>query len=319
MNYMRNSTCKISISLISLILLLFSCDDITQENLEGVAVALISPGNNYVSPSGNIDFIWDDTEGAEQYRLQIAEPNFDSLLVLELDTIVLSNEFSFQLLPGNYQWRVRAENNFSIGEYSSRFISVDSALLLTGTNVILTSPSSNAFLSNEQVFFNWNELLNAEQYKFTISTLSGDLVNELILQESNHAEILDEGEFEWSVQGINSNSVSNNTTRTLTIDRTEPSSPMLSFPGNSAQLPADTTFQFTWISGSDLNPVFDSIFIFNENTNPFSVIFSGQADSGLDWQSSNLGIGQFSWEVVSYDAAGNRSDFSNLNFFEVLP
>ncbi|MEM7161715.1 MAG: hypothetical protein AAF487_04670 [Bacteroidota bacterium] len=299
--------------------MLFSCEDIEQENLEGTKANLISPGNNFVSPNGSIEFIWEDLEGAENYRIQIAQPTFDSLALLILDSTTVSTSYSFELSPGDYEWRVRGENNFSMGEYASRFISIDSSLVLTGTSVILNSPLDNSYSNADSVNFSWAALTNANNYSFQISNDLGETVVEEFLSGTSISANLSEGIYEWAVQGINDNSVSLLSTRSLTIDRSNPSTPLLTFPSLNFTLPADTSFSFNWTSGSDASPTADSLFIFNEGTNPFTTLFAEEAQSGITWESANLGTGQYSWQVRTYDAAGNLSNYSNLNLFSVNP
>src|SRR5579863_6157518 len=89
---------------------LSSCDDIIEPSISKGQVQLEAPVNQYTSTSYTINFWWDQLDHALSYHLQVVTPNFAAPGSLVLDTIVTSYKFTFTLSPGNYQWRVMAEN-----------------------------------------------------------------------------------------------------------------------------------------------------------------------------------------------------------------
>src|SRR5580692_12447235 len=90
--------------------LLSSCDPIIEPSISKSNVILEAPSDQYQSTSYTINFWWDQVDNALSYHLQVVTPTFSSPGSLVLDTIVKKNTFSFTFNPGNYQWRVMAEN-----------------------------------------------------------------------------------------------------------------------------------------------------------------------------------------------------------------
>jgi len=94
--------------LIVLIILmsLYSCDDIFEEDISGQKVTQIFPKENNVIQTSVVPFQWTDVKDASSFRLQIA---LESGLFV-LDTLVNAISFDQNLENSEYKWRVRAEN-----------------------------------------------------------------------------------------------------------------------------------------------------------------------------------------------------------------
>ena len=95
----------------------YSCDDFIEKDLSKKSITILSPANNYTATSYTQLFWWEEVKGAEEYNLQIVKPSFANTQQLIVDTMVHSNQFSFTLQPGSYQWRLRALNNSSHTDY----------------------------------------------------------------------------------------------------------------------------------------------------------------------------------------------------------
>lgn len=111
-----------------LLLLLFvtSCEEIIEvEDISNDFVTILAPTDTAVLNITNINFSWNAVEDAEQYKLQIANSNFEMANQIVLDTTITTTSFNQTLELGSYQWRVRAENSDYQTAYSSQSFTVE--------------------------------------------------------------------------------------------------------------------------------------------------------------------------------------------------
>lgn len=117
---------KQHIVLLIMVFLLFSCEElINEEDISEVNVQLLAPTNNTVIRQGNVSFNWKELSGADEYKLQIATPNFISAIQIVLDTTLSKNSFIKNLEVGNYEWRVRAENSAYETDFTTHALAVE--------------------------------------------------------------------------------------------------------------------------------------------------------------------------------------------------
>ncbi|HTK19615.1 MAG TPA: hypothetical protein VL442_08890 [Mucilaginibacter sp.] len=96
-----------------------SCDAIIEPSIAKKTIQAEAPSDQYQSKSDTVNFWWDEVDNALTYHLQVVTPNFTNPGNLVLDTVLKKNIFSFNLNPGNYQWRVLAQNGSSQTAYSA--------------------------------------------------------------------------------------------------------------------------------------------------------------------------------------------------------
>lgn len=108
---------KLSLFLLPIVTLL-SCSDFIEYPLEGKTISLLSPKDNYITRDSIITFWWDTHEDAKFYRLQIIEPSFDEAKKIIADSVTVKNKVEIKLKANKYQWRVRPENDGSVGSFS---------------------------------------------------------------------------------------------------------------------------------------------------------------------------------------------------------
>ena len=106
-------------------LMLLACDDIVEvEDISGKSILLVAPANNTVLEQTSLSLFWETLEGAEEYKVQVATPDFQAPLQVVLDSTLTKNSLSVELESGkNYQWRVKGinsgyETGYSIGTFS---------------------------------------------------------------------------------------------------------------------------------------------------------------------------------------------------------
>ncbi len=88
-----------------------ACDDIVEvDDISNKTVEALAPSNNVIVTSTTVNFAWENLEDADNYKIQIAKPSFESAQEIILDSIVTINSHSKTLENGDYQWRVKAIN-----------------------------------------------------------------------------------------------------------------------------------------------------------------------------------------------------------------
>lgn len=298
---------------------LSACKDIFERNLEKSSVTLQTPPDNYKSSVFTITFWWDELKGTDKYRLQIGSPDFNNITQLILDTPITSNQFAFSLNPGNYCWRVRAENNSSYTDYAIRCLSIDSTPDLASQQVVLASPINNYATSQTSVTFKWYPLLNADDYRVELRTpdFSGSLVLNPAITTDTFIVVtgLAEAHYEWGVRGQNTFSNTLFAQRKFIIDATPSATPVLLTPANNDTLDG-SSMDFTWTQNADSgSTITDSLWIYPDTINwvPLKEYLTSATVQNVD----TLAAGTYFWDMRAMDAAGNKSGYSALRKFVV--
>ena len=106
--------------------LLFTCEEIIEvEDISNNAVTILAPTDTAVLNITDVNFSWLAVEDAEQYKLQVATPNFEMANQIVLDTTITTTNFSEVLEFGSYKWRVRAENSGYETVYTSQSFTIE--------------------------------------------------------------------------------------------------------------------------------------------------------------------------------------------------
>ena len=307
---------------LSALIALESCDDIIEEDLSNDTLRVLTPPPDFESNTSSISFFWEAIQGAEVYRLQVAQPDFMNPIEIRLDSAYSGNTVNIELGSGFYEWRMRAENFNSRTPSVSGRSRIDSTAALTGTTPVLVEPLNNLFSNRDSLEFQWEALNNANEYRFEMfNTTENELVDLSINQElSVWKTIPNEGVFTWSVQGINSFSVSNPAQRTFSIDRTPPPSVALTQPIEQAEV-NQGVITFKWQIPEDNGIVqSDRSYSFEmSNDQSFgSFQFGTPLIVASDSVNISLSGGDFFWRVQAIDAAGNDSIFSSVRELTVL-
>jgi hypothetical protein len=99
-------------------LLLSSCDEVFEQNLNNQSVILDTPTDSLISNNRSVIFSWNQMDASTLYVLQLASPGFDSTSSILLDTTISQNFYLGSLDSGSFQWRVRAYNSSSSTPFS---------------------------------------------------------------------------------------------------------------------------------------------------------------------------------------------------------
>ena len=118
-----------SLALLFLVLAFFSCEEIINEiNIENDELILVSPADAAILPAGTVFFDWQSLEGASNYRIQVASPDFQNPEQIVYDAIVQDSSGTraqTSLEAGIYEWRVRGENGAYKSQYSRNDLLVE--------------------------------------------------------------------------------------------------------------------------------------------------------------------------------------------------
>lgn len=292
--------------------LIFSCTkDFIAAKLSNLTVTLLAPADNYHSSSVAITFWWDELKGADKYELQIVKPNFSSVQQLVLDTNVTGTKFSYSLLPGIYQWRVRAKNNASSTDYTTRSLAVDSVQNLSSQSLILVAPANNLYTKLLKNTFKWDSLSAAVDYRFQILNQSSTAIVDIVLHTDTFSYSLNEGIYTWQVRGQNATSNTLYTSRVLTIDTTAPPVSVISAPlsGDSAANPV----ALAWTRNASASE--DSLFIYPDSLIS-AAVYKGSF-TATAYSFTGISGKKYFWRFKSGDLAGNWSKFGILSKFYV--
>lgn len=143
-------------------------------DLTNQIVNLQIPFNDLCTNSISLLFLWDELIAAEEYVLQIGNPDFSDLI---LDTILTNNFLDYTINEeGSYNWRVRAENQNSqtFTAWSGAIFTIDR----TAPSIpVLNSPADGATLDymNQNPDLDWiSSVDSALDSLFIFADASGD-------------------------------------------------------------------------------------------------------------------------------------------------
>lgn len=88
-------------------------------DIRSMAPSLMSPASDTCLATGTINFDWEAIIGATSYRWQLAQPDFSDEANITMDVLLSDLSTQSTLAAGNYQWRVRGENNLTESTYQT--------------------------------------------------------------------------------------------------------------------------------------------------------------------------------------------------------
>lgn len=103
-----------------------SCSDIVRvEDISDKTVSILAPTNSAILNATDVTFNWQTVEEAEEYRIQIADPNFTETLQIVTDSTITTTSFSKTLSIGSYEWRVKALNSAYQTDYIAQSFTIE--------------------------------------------------------------------------------------------------------------------------------------------------------------------------------------------------
>ncbi|MDT3403752.1 hypothetical protein [Mucilaginibacter terrae] len=302
-----------------IIVALTSCKEFIEPDISDKQVKLNAPANNFQSKSYTVNFWWDETEDARNYRLQIVSPGFEQPTQLVADTLVSGNKFSLNLVPGDYEWRVRAENNGYQTAYSQplKFQVVFSSLKQQTTTLV--SPANNQLSNQANISFNWNSLYGATKYRLQVD--SDNFAGATVMYEQVTPALQagftvpKDRSFQWRVRAENDTAQAQwSGINSITIDRTSPPVVTLANPANSAIVTSPVSLQWNVASTAVR---YKLTVLKSDQTTPYNNSFPMLLTATSYSFTSGVTGDRIYWRVTAIDAAGNESAASELRSFDI--
>lgn len=164
-------------------------------------INLVSPENNFFTSDSTISFLWQSLSQATNYRLQIASPDFTNSSYIVEDVSLETDLYETTLPEGDYQWRVRGENDTSVTPYSTQSFTID---MTVPTTPVLLSPADRDTVTFPAIL-SWEADQNSARdtlYLYSDS-LQTNLVLKLDLTETSYT--LNSGDFSryfWTLRTV---------------------------------------------------------------------------------------------------------------------
>lgn len=311
---------KLTIGILFIGVLISRCDAVFEDDLEEVTLDLFSPSDGAELGNTLVQFQWDSVKEALEYDFQLATPSFSEENFMLITDTTSEDTHLTRILPlGEYEWRVKARNSSSESEFSVSSFEITGEGSISSLFPVIETPLELEFLNQEPVFFNWGTMSGATEYLVRVFNVVDGVQGEQILGDittgSSYQLNLEEGAYLAQVQGSNQGiQFSQVSEVNFTVDRTAPSAPLIESPdGETYSINEDISF--TWISGADqLSSVKDSLYVYT--ISPSSLVFKEEVSSGFMLNASELGVGNYDWSIITFDAAGNNSE-SSIQLFSV--
>ncbi|MES2063504.1 MAG: hypothetical protein V4456_16365 [Bacteroidota bacterium] len=296
-----------------------SCKEFIEPSLEKRVINPKAPSENYQSPKYTITFWWDGLEDATSYQLQVVTPDFKFPGSLLLDTVVSKESFSFNLDPGNYQWRVRALNGSSQTAFSNALSFTVLQSSIKQQSVQLVGPANNAVTNQKDAIFQWGSLYGATKYHFQIDTSNFANENTLVYdasvpgQQINFTFLKDQS-YQWRVRAENDTAQARwSSVYQVTYDHTPPPVVTPVSPVANTTVSKPVTLQWSAVASAVKYKVYvlkaDSTSAYNQN---FPVTLNNT--TSYSFTGGNPGE-KIYWQVSALDAAGNEGEKSKLRNF----
>ena len=289
----------------------------TDKNLATEKVSLVSPADGSTLKDSLVTFLWNEVEGANKYTIQIFTPNFEQAKKVLTNTVQTKNQFEIVLEPGDYSWRVKAQNDKSETPFrSGKFIVYGSTIATKSVNLL--TPGNEKALNQRKVKFTWESL--GANYSYCLVIKNADWTNGSTFKKieipNTSSEIeLDSGIYYWGVQAIDltNQKRSEFTVRKIDIDISAPNTPLLVSPLSNSESTRGQ-LDFTWSLSADASTYVIEIY---KITNSKLVLYQTATCKQASFQGVFNETGSYEWRVKAQDKAGNESAFSFNSTFKI--
>jgi hypothetical protein len=297
---------------------LSSCKEIIEPSLTKRNLVLNAPADGYESTKYQINFWWNEVEDALGYRLQVVSGTFEAPGGLVLDTLVQDYKFAGNLDPGEYEWRVRAENGSSQTTYSAvrRFTVLQSSI--KEQSVRLAAPGEGFLTKQAAVSFRWGSLYGATKYHLQVDTNSfadesAVLYDKTIPGQQIGYTLPKDRQYQWRVRAENDTAQARwSAVSQFTYDKTPPGQVTLTSPANDQTASSPVVLQWKTVNGAFRYKLY---VLKSDSTAAYTTDFPMLINSvSYTFAATNPGE-RIYWKVAALDAAGNEGKASALRSF----
>ncbi len=201
----------------------------TYPDISTASIDVLLPQNLTNLEVESVTFWWETLEGAEEYEVRAVSPDFAAPETILLDSTLTSNKITMDVLPGDYEWRVRGKNPGYSTPWTTNSFSVISEVPVDSTyedisliKVILLAPHDSLKQAEGNFTFWWEEVTGAEEYELQVVSPHFTKIARLVLDETlttnQRDEPLDSGHYQWRVRAVNPEYKTNWSTYTLFVD-----------------------------------------------------------------------------------------------------
>lgn len=316
--------CKINHLVNSLLLAftavgIFGCKKYIEEDISQMKVEIEYPTQNTSYDTNLVEISFKPIDGADQYRIEIVQPNFTNIQNRIVDSLITVTRFSIELDSNVYSLVVTASNFGYTSKPSDTIIfSVNSNA--TSQNLTLIYPLE-AYNQNGNEFnktFSWSAPNSSSNFEFSLkkgtSFQNGVELHQQNITGTSSLELtninFDHGMYWWRViSTTNGESVSK--IGSFEIDTIAPNAPTLNSPVDNAMTSQGVTI-FSWTNQESSVESYFEI----STSQSFGSIFYNTISSQQS-TSVNLNSGVYYWRVRCRDIAGNFSSYSTINKISV--
>ncbi|WP_103069711.1 fibronectin type III domain-containing protein [Aquimarina sediminis] len=298
-----------------LFIVFMGCEEVLfEEDLTEAKTILIAPSEGATVENTSVTFSWEAVDQATEYRLQLAQPNFENASQVVVDTTVTTTSFNTTLVKNGYQWRVRAQNSGSNTSYTTASFTVIESEDFSAREVLLIAPQNNGIINATAANLQWQAVTDATLYRVQLLNESDEVISDKTTTNSSLSITFPEGVTKWQVRAENNTQSTLYTTRTLTVDSKNPKKPVATAPVNDASQSA-TTVTFSWtrevVEGT---AEFDSIYIYkDQQLTQLATKDKVTSPSDIDLEAGTT----YYWFLKAFDQAGNQSESSDVLRFTI--
>lgn len=307
--------------IVFLLLFVFAgCKEFIEPSIAKRTVNLLAPANGTAGAVYAQTFWWEPVEDALSYRLQVATPGFTNTQRLILDTLIkANNKFNFTMDPGNYEWRVRAENGSSQTQYTTAAFTIYATSIKEQTPQ-LQAPANNITINTSSTTFSWSKLFGADKYHLEVDTNNFADEKVLFLDKTVTtlqftAAITKDKLYQWRVKALNDTAESKwSQAQSFTFDSTPPAQVVLTAPATNTSISSPVTLKWNAVSTAAKY----QLYVYKSNqTDPYNSTFP-LALTATTYIFTGVSGEKVYWQVAAIDAAGNVGALSELRNFTVL-
>jgi len=294
-----------------------ACKAIIEPSISDRKVVSLAPGDMTKSTSYTVSFWWEPVEDALSYNLQVVSPSFNNISTLVADTVIRSNKFILNLKPGDYEWRVSAQNGSSQTVFTRPRSFTVLLSSIKGQSVQLKSPPNNYVTNQNTAALEWSSLYGATKYTLQIDTNSfaneGTLVyNQAIPGQQYTFTFPKDHIYQWRVRAENDTAKADwSPVNTMTRDHTPPGQVSITAPANYQQVSLPVALQWSAVATATRY----SLYVFKSDS---ATAYSNSFPLTTSSTSYNFSTGvlgeRIVWKVAAIDAAGNEGEGTLRSF-----